>query len=516
MIDELLKPDITRMEILKHKVPRDVLHTIHISVYRNHAFEMMESMLQVFLKYSGLKAEFSYSNYDDSFHFSTLNPQNDLNILWVDFSHYSGTSWFKDKIAQLKDLSKKPILVYYTGIEHLDISSDRVVCVSSQEIEKELGSDFLDLEKLEYSGTRLSAKALIKIAQQLGFKYIPSFFRAPIKAIMVDMDHTLYEGVLGEDGADKVVPNLHFQKQLKALKDKGVLLGLASKNDYEDARQLFEVRQDFALHWDDFSARCISWKPKSESIQETAKQFHIDPSDMLFIDDNVGEIGHVEEALPQVHTLIADKDLTYKFNLYPLLERYVQTQEDALRVTDIQSNLERESLKKSLSSEDYFKQLGMELTYALDDPRNFERAIQLLNKTNQFIFAFQRYQPEDLAPTQHILTVSLKDKLSDSGIISVIVASKEGDALKIHEVVISCRALGREIEDLLLDQAFQILSKKLGTSPDLRIDFKTGPRNLPAKAWLERYIGKSSIQDGLVTTTIKSIPQNPFVKLITV
>lgn len=515
MIDELLKPDLTRMKILKHKVSIDVLRTIRISVYRNHAFEMLESTLQVFLKYSGLKAGFAYSNYDDSFHFSTLNESNDLNILWVDFSHYSEISWFKDKVEQLKNFSKKPILIYYTGAENLDIHSDRVVCVGSQEIEKELGADFLDLEKLEYSGTRLSAKALIKIAQQLGFKYIPSFFRTPIKAIMVDMDHTLYEGVLGEDGADKVIPNLPFQRQLKALKDKGVLLGLASKNDYEDARQLFAVRQDFALHWDDFSAHCISWKPKSESIQETAKQFHIDISDMLFIDDNVGEIGHVQQTLPQVHTLLADKDLTHKFNLYPLLERYVQTQEDTLRASDMQSNLERENLKKSLSNEDYFKQLHMELRYELDEPHNFERAIQLLNKTNQFIFSFQRYQPEDLTPSQHILTVSLKDKLSDSGIIGIIVASPKGNALRIHEAVISCRALGREIEDILLDQAFQILSQKLGTSSRLQIDFKTGPRNLPAKVWLERYIGKSSIQDGLITSVIKNIPQNPFVKLIT-
>lgn len=502
------------MEILKHKSFSGNLRTIHISVYRNHAFEGMESMLNVFLKISGLQAEFAYSNYDDSFHFSPLHASNDLNILWIDFSHYKEISWFKDKVEQLKKFSPKPILVYYTGTEKLDINIEHTFCASSQEIEHELGKDFWDLEKLEYSGTRLSARALIKVAQQLGFKYIPSFFRTPIKAIMVDMDNTLYSGVLGEDGARNVVPNLHFQRQLKALKDKGVLLGLASKNDYEDARQLFELRKDFVLHWEDFSGHYISWKPKAEAIEAAAKKFNIDTSDMLFVDDNFGEISQVQQILPQTHTLIADKNLTYKFNLYPLLERYVQTQEDALRASDIQLNVKRESLKKSLSTEDYFKQLGMELTYALDNPNSFERAIQLLNKTNQFIFAFKRYQPEALTPSQHILTVGLKDKLSDSGIIGVVVASRQGEALKIDEAVISCRALGREIEDILLDSAFQILSQKLGTSKRLMLEFKTGPRNLPAKAWLERYSGRTLKQDGIIAADIKHFPQNPFVKLI--
>lgn len=514
MIDTLLSPNVSRMEILKHNVvPSENLHTVHISVYRNHAFEGMESMLQVFLQYSGLRAEFAYSNYDDSFHFSTLHEANDLNLIWIDFSHYSEKNWFKNKVAQLKEISNKPILIYYIGTENLDIHVEGVVCISSHKIERELGTGFLDLEKLEYSGTRLSAKALIKVAQQLGFKYIPSFFRTPIKAIMVDMDNTLYAGILGEDGPDGVVPNQAFQKQLKALKDKGVLLGLASKNDYEDARQLFELRKDFVLHWEDFSCRYISWKPKAEAIADAAKMFNIDTGDMLFIDDNFGEINHVHQALPNVHTLIADKDLAYKFNLYPLLERYVQTQEDMFRAFDIQSNQVRKNLKVSLSTEDYFKQLEMELTYALDEPKNFERAIQLLNKTNQFIFAFQRYQAVDLTAEQHLLTVSLKDKLSDSGIIAVIVASKQNDALKIHEAVISCRALGREIEDILLDSSFQFLSKKLGTSQHLRVEFKTGPRNLPAKTWLEHYTGEALKQDGLISTNIKHFPQNPFVKL---
>lgn len=511
MIDELLKPNITRMDILKHAIPPQALHTVHIAVYRNHAFEMMERMLQVFLNYSGLQANFYYSSYDDSFHFSTLNESIDLNIIWIDFSHYQDIEWFKDRVGVLKKHSKCPILIYYTGAENVNVHLENVVCVSSNTIERELGSDFLDLEKLEYSGTRLSSKALIRIAQQLGFKYIPSFFISPIKAIMVDMDNTLYEGVLGEEGAEAVIPNIAFQKQLKSLKNKGALLGLVSKNNYEDAYKLFTGRKDFVLHWEDFPFHAISWQPKDASIRDAAERFNIAVSDMLFVDDNWGEISRVQQM--NVHTLVADKDLSYKFNLYPLLERYTQTKEDILRASDIKSNSERERLKNALSSEAYFKQLGMELTYNLDEADTFGRAIQLLNKTNQFIFSFKRYRLEDLTESQHVLTVKLRDKLSDSGIISVVVASSQNNALMIHEAVISCRALGREIEDSLLDTAFQFLSQKLHTSQHLIIDFKIGPRNLPAKTWLERYAGKILQQDEIISMGIKILPKNPFVKL---
>ena len=143
MIDALLSPNVSRMEILKHNVVSSQnSRTIHISVYRNHAFEGLESMLQIFLQYSGLRAEFAYSNYDDSFHFSTLHEANDLNLIWVDFSHYSETSWFKNKVAQLQEISSKPILVYYTGAENLEVHTEHTVCVGSQEIERELGSGF--------------------------------------------------------------------------------------------------------------------------------------------------------------------------------------------------------------------------------------------------------------------------------------------------------------------------------------------------------------------------------------
>ncbi len=136
-----------------------------------------------------------------------------------------------------------------------------------------------------------------------------------------------------------------------------------------------------------------------------------------------------------------------------------------------------------------------------------------MNKANQFIFSFKRYTANDLKNDQHILTISLKDRLSDSGIIGVMVASNRENGLKIDELVISCRALGRQIETLMLDAGFRYLAKALKTTDDLLIDFVIGPRNKPAQTWLAAYIQQEITGNRLVRTKLQTIESNPFVQL---
>lgn len=514
MIASFLKKSLTRLEVLKSNLPEVPQKAIRIQVYRNHAFESMEGLLKKFLAASGLQVTFDYSDYDDSFNFQESTNPIDLNIIWIDFSHYKISdisSWFQERIQQLKTRTARPIFVYYMGLNSLKV--DGAFSANSNAIQQELKEVFYDYEKAEYSGTNLSAKALVKIAQELGLKYIPSFFKTPIKAVMVDLDNTLYSGVLGEDGTAHVIPNQTFQQQLKTLKNEGVLLAFVSKNQYEDARKLFEKRTDFVLKWDDFSSHHASWGSKAVAIEKITKQFNIGLDSVLFVDDNPGEIQQVKQCLPQVHTLLADEELCYKFNLYPLLKRYQITQEDSLRQADIQASQQRAALKQTLDENAYFKQLQMVLSFHLDNTEHFDRAIQLLNKTNQFIFSFKRYAAEAIRKDQHILTIKLKDTLSDSGIIGVIVAAREVNCLKIDELVISCRALGRQIETIMLDIGFQYLAEQLKTTDDVLIDFVSGPRNLPAKTWLEQYTNCLIAGNTEIQTKIKAVEVNPFITI---
>lgn len=516
MIEKLLQKNLTRLEILKAKTENQDFKTVNISVYRNHSFEHMEGMINRFLNQSGLHATFTYSDYDDSFNFNKLADTNHLNIIWIDFSRYNHINlydWFSGRMALATQVLKEPILVYYTGASDIQLSNKNIVLAGSEHLEKELGSNFYDRDKFEYSGTNLSSQASIRIAQELGLKYIPSFFLTPIKAIVTDLDNTFYAGILGEDGVDRLIPNKPYQTQLKTLKDKGVLLAIASKNEQEDVKKMFDLRKDFVLSWNDFSSHEISWESKDKSIQHIAKQFNIGLESILFIDDNIGEINLVKNCYPQIKTLLADKDLSFKLGIYPLLERYVVSKEDKLRAGDIEANQQREALKATLNQDEYFKSLEMALSYSYDRAENVERAIQLLNKTNQFIFSYKRYRAEDLQKKHHIMTIGLKDKLSDSGIIGVIVAENDTHSLRIDELVISCRALGRGIENSMLNTAFQLLSNRLNTSEKIIIDFKLGPRNKPAKEWLEQYTGQPINGDSEIKTHIQPVEVNRYIKI---
>ena len=512
MIEFFLKKNLTRLQILRNKIKSDELKKVYISVYRNHSFEHMEGLINSFLSVTNLLAEFTYSEYDDSFNFQTLSDKNDLNIIWVDFSRYNNINiknWISDRISNLRKISSKPILVYYIGFGDLEI--DGAICKGSQDIEKILGDDFYDDEKYEYSGTHLSSKAEIKIAQELGLRYLPSFFITPIKAIIIDLDNTFYKGILGEDGIENIVPNYKFQNQLKILKEQGVMLSIASKNEYRDVKEMFRMRKDFVLKWEDFSSHNISWETKDKAVLNTVKQFNIGLDSILFIDDNIGEINRIKLLFPSIKTLLADENLSDKLSLYPLLERYYISAEDNLRIKDIDANKKRYELAKSMDECEYFKQLAMKLSYSIDKIENLERAIQLLNKTNQFIFSFKRYKKEDLDVDQHVLTISLKDKLSDSGIIGVIVARNKNQKLKIDELVVSCRALGRNIEENMINSAFSYLSKQMNTSNHLLIDFRIGERNNPARSWLENYTGTIINKSGEIQAKIKENCINTYI-----
>ena len=138
MLEQLLNKNLTRLEILKSESDKKILKTVHISVYRNHSFEHMTGMINKFLNQTGLTAEFSFSDYDDSFNFAPLSTKNDLNLIWIDFSRYSQidiNTWFNDRINSLKTISKKPIFVYYTGADSVRQNNKDVVMVNSNDIE---------------------------------------------------------------------------------------------------------------------------------------------------------------------------------------------------------------------------------------------------------------------------------------------------------------------------------------------------------------------------------------------
>lgn len=488
-----------------------------ISVYRNHSFELIESTIHPYLEYANIGTSFVYSDYDDSLSFFNLDLSSDLLILWLDITRYKTDNpekFIAERLEKLQQIYKGTILFAPFGKE-ISFKSERVVTYNFDQIQKKLANKFLDERMESFSGTKISISACLEISKDLGLNYIPALLRPLIKAVVVDLDNTLYQGVLGEDGIDGVVltdGHKHLQKTIKSLSEKGFFVCIASKNDESDVINLFKKRTDFVLTLDDFTKICASWNSKADSISEIAKFLNIDSSSLLFVDDNLGEIVSVLERHPHISVLLANKDGNITDNVLKnmpgLLKLHVK-KEDSLRKNDVQANEQRQELLNKYSKEEYIKQLGMELTYQVDKVDNIKRVSELAGKTNQFIFSYQRYsaaQVEELMndANSHVIAISLKDNLSDSGIIGSVILKKTGHSAILDECFVSCRALGRGIDEVIVLGAISTAMKSLGVN-NLQISFKQGERNLPAQNFVEEYLLKNQSE---AAPFVYSLPEN--------
>lgn len=487
-----------RRELLTYKAKEKPKY--HVQVFRNHSFELVEHTIGAYLDYAQIGVSFSYSGYDDSLSFAELDQTADLILLWIDAGRYGGKDiqgFLAERVAYLGNLFPKPILLALVG-QTVEIRQANTVVIDLSEISAKLGDGFTDERAKAVTGTSLSSRAMLEISRELGLRYLPGLLRPALKAILVDLDNTLYAGVLGEDGADgiRLTPGHgRLQQQLKRFSEQGFFLCAVSKNDPTDVEELFRVRTDFPLKKEDFTQISASWDAKADSIRKTADFLHIDPESMVFVDDNIGELMSVCAAIPSIHLLHAQKnaDITCEvLTCYPGLFRLSRLNEDAVRKNDIQSQEERQALKTELSYEEYLRSLNMQLKFEYCNTRQTTRIAELANKTNQFIFRYQRYSEREVenrmrSPEYLVVSVSLSDRLSDSGLIGVCVGRKLEDYVEIEECFVSCRALGRGIEDILVLGAIQGILTQFHVDK-LLVPFVKGPRNTPAEQFVKSHL----------------------------
>lgn len=497
-LQKLIFQNPSRMALMEYQ-PNGTKH-VRIGIYRNHSFELIEHTIAPFLDFSEITAEFVYSDYDDSLTFFELDKTTDLLILWLDLSRYQTNnldSFLHERLRILKESYKKPILAVFLG-KSRSLNIPGIVEYSLSHHFERLGNHFLDLRLEAFSGTKLSAIACMDISKDLGLRYIPALLFPNLKAIVLDLDNTLYRGILGEDGYDKLQlskGHIALQNTLKDLKHQGFFLCIASKNNEDDVKELFNNRLDFPLKWDDFAKVCCSWNAKSQSIQEISRFLNIGTESILFVDDNPGELISVNHDIPEIKFLLAQEDALKTqeiLNSYPGLLKLQTEYEDTIRTMDAQANQKRAELRSHLSKDDYIRSLNMTLQYQLNNTAHISRIVELANKTNQFIFNYKRYsrsQIEELMGSSNtaVVTVELSDSLSDSGIICVCTAEKQGSIINITECFVSCRALGRGIDEIIVKGAIEVIRMAL-SGDSIHIEFQKGPRNLPAEKFIEHYL----------------------------
>lgn len=531
-----------------------VEHELTIQVHRNHSFELIAPVVNVFLGLNRQCAHYVYSDYDDSVSFKSVVQEADLHLIWLDLTRYQLddiVQWVKSRVETLQDqlTGKAPILIGLCGGSN-HVNSTGCCVFSCDELFREVGIAGYD-ERLErYSGTRLSSQGCLQVARELGAQ-ISSLTSPVLKGLVVDLDQTLYQGVLGEDGPEKLVPYTDVQRYLKKLSQQGFLICIASKNNADDVRKMFAVRQDFPLHWSDFAGYAIGWDSKVDGILSIAHQLNVGLDSLLFIDDNPGELLEVQLALPQVRTLAADAPRTTRNGLrwFPGLQKHYETYEDTVRRQDIQANQQRELLKKAVSREEYLEQLGITLFVEVNPAHHRVRMYELFHKTNQYVFSFLRpdtvCMEEYLAsPLRSLVTVSMADKLSQSGLIALAAVRLETEGLHagwhVDEIVISCRALGRGIDQEIVLTMLNVAKGTMSTTnsnpaerfttvcdncsgwaqgqaclqnflPHWYIHYKRGPRNTPGIEALERLSGDKLGDKGTVLLSTLPCFELPFV-----
>ena len=243
---------------------------------------------------------------------------------------------------------------------------------------------------------------------------------------------------------------------------------------------------------------CVSWQAKSDSIKEISEYLNIGIDSILMIDDNIGEVNALAFAYPELKLIHAKDDANETCEVldnYPGLLLLNTTAESSIRKDDVIANEKRRLLKSSVENkEDYIRSLQIKLTYDFDNKEKLKRISELANKTNQFIFNYKRYSQQEIeniyaSDDYMIVSISLQDCLSDSGLIAVCVGKKTDDYISLEECFMSCRALGRGIDDVIIMGAIKLLTERLGVQK-VKVLFKEGERNTPAKNYIDSYLSE--------------------------
>ena len=300
------------------------------------------------------------------------------------------------------------------------------------------------------------------------------------KALVLDLDNTLWGGVIGDDGLDGIVLGqgsamgeafLDVQHYALAQAKRGVILAVCSKNDESTARAPFSEHPEMVLKPSHIGAFVANWQDKASNLRDIAARLNIGVDALAFVDDNPFERNIVRRELPEVWVPELPEDPTLYARCLAdagLFEAVRLTDEDFERSRQYQSNQKREALRADTTDlAGYLKSLSMELRWKRFDPLGLARIVQLINKTNQFNLTTRRYTEAEVIQVMNDprclgLQFRLLDQFDDNGIIAIVIAVPgEDDAMRLDTWLMSCRVLGRQVEEATLNVVVQE-AKRLG------------------------------------------------------
>lgn len=333
---------------------------------------------------------------------------------------------------------------------------------------------FYDRRRYHWTKQPFSEAGLVALAAHLGAG-VRALTLGPKKVLVVDLDDTLWGGVVGERGAEGITLGdgpageafVAFQRHLKGLAARGVALAVCSKNNLADAQEPFLRHAQMPLSLDDIACFVANWEPKPQNLRHIAQQLNLGLDSFVFFDDNPAEREAVRQALPEVGVVEVPADpAEYVDALQRGLwfEAVALTEEDRLRGASLRAEQQRSALQdRAASLDDYLRSLQMRARLGDVAEADLPRLVQLLARTNQFNLSTRRHGEAALralldAPRALGLSLRLADRFADHGLVALLLAQPEaGDdgALRIDSFVMSCRVIGRGVEDFFVDALLQ-------------------------------------------------------------
>ncbi len=345
--------------------------------------------------------------------------------------------------------------------------SSRVFVVDLDAVASQFGKrDTINWNTFYRGGIQFSESFMPVLADEY-LRYVRALKGRSKKCIVLDLDNTLWGGIIGEDGIEGIrlgptspgAEYLDFQRVLLSLYNRGIILAVNSKNNPDDALKVLREHPYQLLREEHFAALRINWQNKVQNLIELAQEINIGLDSMVFIDDSPQERAQVRQALPEV--LVVDlpenprlyRATLERLNVFDVLSL---TPEDMRRGEMYVGKRKRAELQQSAASlEDFLRTLQLRVEIKLADDFDMPRVVQLIGKTNQFNLTTRRYTDAEVrgfreSPDVRVYRMAVSDRFGDEGIVGVAIVRSEKDAWVIDSFLMSCRVIGRNVETAFL------------------------------------------------------------------